>query len=64
MEENFYKNKESNLRAIELAINKNVAEGKALKENTEGTQRDLELAEEELLQKNCIKKIRTANNLG
>lgn len=58
MEENFYKNKESNLRAIELAINENVAEGKALKENTEGTQRDLELAEEELLQKEtALKKL-------
>lgn len=51
MEENFYKNKENNLKTIELAINENVAEGKALKENTEETQRDLELAEEELSQK-------------
>lgn len=58
MEENFYKNKESNLRAIELAINENVAEGKALKENTEETQRDLELAEEELSQKEtALKKL-------
>lgn len=48
MEENFYKNKEKALKEIELAIKENVAQGKALKENTEQTKKDLELAKNEL----------------
>lgn len=48
MEDRLKKDKESKLLEVNLSLEKNVAEGKALKENTEETQRDLELAEKEL----------------
>lgn len=58
LEERAKQEKERELQSIEFRIKQNIEAGQALKENTEETQRDLELAEKELSQKEtALKKL-------